>query len=73
MQMDMQMCLMDAQSKSSGTVPPLYIPLPHWSHRLVINDMLEASSIFSLTLPLSNNTIPLTGKATQNRAILMNA
>ena len=41
------MCLMNEcsnQSTDSGTPTPLYILFPHRSHRLVNNDMLEASS-----------------------------
>ena len=48
--MQMQMRVVNAQSESNGTVPPLYIALPDPRQRLVNNDMLEASSNFSTLL-----------------------
>ena len=46
--MQMRIVIVNAQSESKGTVPPLYIALPDPRQRLVNNDMLEASSNFPL-------------------------
>ena len=62
------MCLVNGQGRNSGSVPPLYIPLLHRRHRPINNennDMLEGFfAPIPLTLPLTDDTNPLTGKTT---------